>query len=79
MASTLVHTKGVMYLDGLASCAELTTAHAEEAAGSSSSMRALLVWAAKIAKPGEGAPKLLMALAQLGRAEWVEGTPQRCV
>lgn len=50
-------------------------AHAEEAARSSVSMRALLTWASKIARPGEGAPKVLMAIARLGRADWVEGTP----
>jgi hypothetical protein len=65
----------LMYLEGLASCAELTADHAEEAALSASSMRALLIWAARIARPGEGAPKVLMAIARLARAEWVEGTP----
>jgi hypothetical protein len=62
-----------MYLEGLASCAELTTEHAAEAAESSTSMRTLLAWASRIARPGEGAPKLLMAMARLARAEWVDG------
>jgi hypothetical protein len=64
-----------MYLDGLASCAELTTEDAEEASRSANAMRALFVWAARVARPGEGAPKLLMAIARLARAEWVDGTP----
>lgn len=38
-------------------------------------MRALLAWAADVARPGEGAPKILMALARLTDAPWVEGTP----
>lgn len=65
----------MMRFDSLASCAELTTAHADEAARSSSSLRALLAWASEIARPGEGAPKLLMAVARLTDAEWFEGTP----
>jgi hypothetical protein len=64
-----------MYLDGLASCAELTTEDAEEASRSANGMRALFVWAARVGRPGEGAPKLLMAIARLARAEWIDGTP----
>ncbi len=64
-----------MYLDGLASCAELTTPHVDEASSSSTAMRALLVWAARVARPGEGAPKLLLAFARLPHVAWVEGTP----
>ncbi|MBX3215963.1 MAG: hypothetical protein KF850_28240 [Labilithrix sp.] len=64
-----------MYLDALASCAELTTEHAEEAARSSTSLRVLLNWAADIARPGEGGPKVLMVIARLAHAEWFEGTP----
>ena len=64
-----------MYLDGLASCAELTTEDAEEASRSANGMRALFAWAARVGRPGEGAPKLLMAIARLARAEWVDGTP----
>ena len=62
-----------MHLDALASCAELTTEHAEQAARSSASLRALLTWASEIARPGEGAPKVLMAIARLVGADWVEG------
>ncbi len=64
-----------MKLDGLASCAELTTEHADQAARSASSLRALLTWASTVAKPGGGAPKVLLALARLARADWLEGTP----
>jgi len=64
-----------MRLDSLASCAELTPEHAEEAARSSASLRVLLAWASKIARPGEGAPKVLMVLARLVSAEWFEGSP----
>jgi hypothetical protein len=64
-----------MHLEGLGSCAELTTEHAEEAARSAAFMRTLLDWAAKVARPGQGGPKILMALARMARADWVEGTP----
>lgn len=64
-----------MYLDGLASCAELTSEHLDEAAASSTAMRALLTWAERVARPGQGAPRLLLALARLPDAEWIEGTP----
>ena len=63
-----------MHLEALASCAELTTEHAERAARSSASLRALLTWASEIARPGEGAPKVLMAIARLVGAEWIDGT-----
>jgi hypothetical protein len=58
----------------MTSCAELTMDDAEEAALSADSMRALLAWAAEIARPGQGAPKVLMAIARLPRADWVAGT-----
>ncbi|MBN9165254.1 MAG: hypothetical protein BGO98_43060 [Myxococcales bacterium 68-20] len=64
-----------MYLDALASCAELTTEHAEEAARSASALRTLLGWATSVARPGGGAPKVLMAVARLAHADWLEGTP----
>lgn len=64
-----------MYLDDLSSCAELTELHAEEAARSSASMREFLGWATVVARPGEGAPKVLMALARLAYADWLEGPP----
>jgi len=64
-----------MHLERLASCAELTTVHLDEAASSSSAMRELLTWAVRVARPGGGAPKLLLALARLADAPWLEGTP----
>jgi hypothetical protein len=64
-----------MSLERLASCAELTTEHAEAAARSASSLRAFFTWAADIARPGEGAPKVLMPIARLAHADWLEGTP----
>lgn len=63
-----------MNLDGLASCAELTNEIADEAASSSSAMRELLAWVARVARPSDGAPKVLMAIARLAKAPWVEGT-----
>lgn len=64
-----------MKLEGLGSCAGLTTEHADDAARSATSMRQLLAWAATIARPGRGGPKILMAVARLSRASWVVGTP----
>jgi hypothetical protein len=64
-----------MQLDALATCAELTNEHADAAAHSAESFRAFLAWAAEIARPGEGAPKVLMAIARLAHADWVDGSP----
>ena len=64
-----------MYLDALHSCAELTDEHADQAAASSDTMRAFLAWAARTAQPDDGAPKILMVLGRLARADWVEGAP----
>lgn len=64
-----------MYLDDVSSCAELTEAHAEEAARSAASLRGFLRWASETARPEEGAPKVLRALARLVDADWLEGTP----
>jgi len=64
-----------MDLDALTSCAELTDDHADEAAESSEAMKAFLAWASRTAQPDDGAPKVLMVLGRLGRAEWVEGAP----
>lgn len=64
-----------MYLDDLSSCAELTELHAEEATRSSASMREFLGWATVVARPEEGAPKILMALGRLAYADWLEGPP----
>jgi hypothetical protein len=60
--------------DHLESCAELTAEHAVTAAASSESMRKFLEWASANARPEEGAPKILQAIAKLGEASWVEGT-----
>jgi hypothetical protein len=64
-----------MQLDTLTSCAELTMEHAQDAASSASAMRAFLTWATAIARPGECAPKVLMAIARLAHADWLDGTP----
>jgi hypothetical protein len=64
-----------MRLDALTSCAELTNEHADQAVKSAESFRAFLTWAAGIARPGEGAPKVLMAVARLTRTGWVDGAP----
>lgn len=58
----------------LESCAELTLEHALEAASSSASMRRFLEWAAATARPDEGAPKVLQALARMSEATWIDGT-----
>lgn len=57
----------------LASCAELTSSDAKQAASSSAQVRALLERFAVIARPGEGCPKVLIAIAHLVGQEWVEG------
>jgi hypothetical protein len=64
-----------MRLEPVGTCAELTMEHAEAAARSAAAMRALLSWVEKTARPGEGAPKVLMAVARLVDAEWLGGTP----
>ena len=60
-------------LETLGSCVELTSALAKEAAKSSASMRVLLERVATIARPGEGCPKVLAAIAHLVGQEWVDG------
>ncbi|MBX3229367.1 MAG: hypothetical protein KIT84_17895 [Labilithrix sp.] len=57
----------------LETCAELTLEHAREAAASLVSMRAFLDWASFTARPEEGAPKVLLAIAQLAQASWIDG------
>ena len=57
----------------LTSCAELTSSHAKQAASSPAEIRALLERFAVIARPGEGCPKVLMAIAHLVEQDWVEG------
>ena len=57
----------------LQSCSEITSEHAKQAASSPSEIRVLLKHVSQIAKPGEGCPKVLMAIARLVGQEWVEG------
>jgi hypothetical protein len=52
---------------------DLTSEHAKLAASSSTEIRKLLKRVAEIAKPGEGCPKVMMALARLVGQPWVEG------
>jgi hypothetical protein len=58
----------------LASCAELSIVDAIQAARSAATMRQFLEWASRTARPGEGAPKVLQAIAKLASATWVDGT-----
>lgn len=60
-------------LDTLESVSDLTSEHAKLAASSSAEMRKLLKRVAEIAKPGEGCPKVLMAIARLVGQPWLEG------
>jgi hypothetical protein len=57
----------------LESCTDLTSEHAKQAASSSAEMRTLLKRVGEIAKPGEGCPKLMMALARLVGQDWIDG------
>lgn len=57
----------------LRSCTELTTEHAKLAARSSEGIRSLLARVSVIAKPSEGCPKVLMAVARLVGQDWIEG------
>ncbi|MDB5218430.1 MAG: hypothetical protein JWO86_6357 [Myxococcaceae bacterium] len=57
----------------LESVSDLTSEHAKLAASSSAEIRKLLKRVAEIAKPGEGCPKVMMALARLVGQPWVEG------
>jgi hypothetical protein len=57
----------------LASCADLTADRANEAASSAAAMRKLLARATQIAKPDDGCPKILLAVARLADMEWIEG------
>lgn len=69
-----MHTQRVGRFSELDRCAELTPAHAREAAASLASMRSFLDWAARAARPEEGAPKVLLAIAALVESGWVDGT-----
>lgn len=57
----------------LESVSDLTSEHAKLAASSSDEIRKLLKRVSEIAKPGEGCPKVMMALAHLVGQPWVEG------
>ena len=57
----------------LSSVSDLTSEHAKQAASSSAEIRTLLKRVAEIAKPGEGCPKIMMAIARLVGQPWVEG------
>lgn len=65
---------GVGRFADLETCAELTAEHAVEASSSLASMRSFLDWACFTARPEEGAPKILVAIARLAEAPWVDGT-----
>lgn len=60
-------------LAALESCRELTSEHAKQAASSSVEIRTLLKRVSQIAKPDDGCPKVLMAIAHLVGQEWIEG------
>lgn len=62
-----------MDLDTLESVSEMTSDHAKLAASSSVEIKKLLKRVALIAKPGEGCPKVMMAIARLVGQPWVEG------
>ncbi len=57
----------------LSSCSQLSSELARQAAQSHGSMRDLLARFAEIAKPGEGAPKIIVALARLCEQSWYDG------
>jgi hypothetical protein len=57
----------------LASCADLSAERAIDAASSPSAMRKLLARATQIAKPDDGCPKILLAVARLAEMDWIEG------
>ena len=57
----------------LPSCSLLSNELARQAAQSPSSMRALLARFAEIAQPGDGAPKIIVALARLCEQSWYDG------
>jgi hypothetical protein len=62
-----------MDLATLESCSDLTSELAAQAASSSDGFRTLLKRVAEIARPGQGAPKLLIAVAHLVGQDWIEG------
>ncbi|HEY8076831.1 MAG TPA: hypothetical protein VIF62_22045 [Labilithrix sp.] len=60
-------------ITSLSSCSQLSGELARDAAQSHASMRDLLARFAEIAKPGEGAPKIIVALARLCEQSWYDG------
>jgi hypothetical protein len=62
-------------LSSIHRCADITEAHVIQAARSREQMRELLMHAAKISRPGEGAAKVMLALARMAMSssDWVEG------
>ena len=56
-------------------CADITESHVIQAARTRDDMRSLLLHAAKVSRPGEGASKVLLALARMAMSssDWVEG------
>ena len=60
-------------VDELSSCSEITSAHAKEAASSSSALRAFFMQIEKIARPKDGAVNLFLVLARLAETRWMEG------
>ncbi len=68
------YTDAVARFEELDTCAALTLVHAREASASRESMRAFFNWAEHVARPDEGAPKILLALGRLAEEMWVDGT-----
>lgn len=56
-----------------ATCSDITEDDVLESITSPEALRALLDRAATIAVPGEGAPKVLLAVARLPQASWLRG------
>jgi hypothetical protein len=54
-------------------CRDLTPERAADAARSADAMRALLSQMALVARPAEGCPRVLLAVALLSGADWMEG------
>lgn len=65
-----------MKLRGIRSCWDLSGDHLKEALTSRDAMGALLRELADAARPGQGAAKILIAIARMGRpsCDWIEGS-----
>jgi hypothetical protein len=63
----------VFDLEAIASCSEVNAEIAQQAASSPYEMKRFLARIAEVARPEEGCPKVLMAVAKLAFADWVEG------